>query len=123
MVILSIAAAMFTQYWGPGFGVAPATAVLLLVIVLMNACGVRVRCHSTRSKEIRLAMVDLWEFRMGLQMDENLADSPRLLLHDCSQSWRYVVFNCREKSLLTFIAGPYATHSSQFARGVQQNLL
>ena len=123
MVILSIAAAMFTQYWGPGFGVAPATALLLLVIVLMNACGVRVRCHSTRSKGIRLATVDLWKLRMGLQMDENLADSPRLLLHDCGQSWGYVVFNCYEKLSLTFIAGPYPIHSSQFARGVQQNFL
>ncbi|CAF9940438.1 MAG: Cationic amino acid transporter 2 [Alectoria fallacina] len=42
MVTLTIAAAMFTQYWGPGFGVAPATFILLLVIVLMNACGVRI---------------------------------------------------------------------------------
>ncbi|CAD6592054.1 MAG: Cationic amino acid transporter 2 [Alectoria sarmentosa] len=42
MVALTIAAAMFTQYWGPGFGVAPATFILLLVIVLMNACGVRI---------------------------------------------------------------------------------
>lgn len=42
MVTLTIAAAMFTQYWGPGFGVAPATFILLLVLVLMNACGVRI---------------------------------------------------------------------------------
>lgn len=41
MVTLTIAAAMFTQYWGSGFGVAPATFVLLLVIALMNACGVQ----------------------------------------------------------------------------------
>ena len=42
MVTLTIAAAMFTQYWGPGFGVPEATFVLLVLIVLMNACGVRV---------------------------------------------------------------------------------
>lgn len=42
MVTLTIAAAMFTQYWGPGFGTAPATFILLLVLVLMNACGVRI---------------------------------------------------------------------------------
>lgn len=42
MVTLTIAAAMFTQYWDSGFGVAPATFVFLLVIVLMNACGVRI---------------------------------------------------------------------------------
>ena len=123
MVTLTIAAAMLTQYWGPGFGVAPATAVLLLVIVLMNACGVRVRCHSTRGKVIRLAMVDLWELRMGLQMDQNPADYPRLFLHDFNQSWGYVAFHCHNKTLLTFTAGPYPIHSSQFARGVQQTLL
>ncbi|KAF6233808.1 hypothetical protein HO173_008020 [Letharia columbiana] len=42
LVTLTIAAAMFTQYWGPGFGIAPATFVLLLIIILMNACGVRI---------------------------------------------------------------------------------
>lgn len=42
MVTLTIAAAMFTQYWSPNFGKAPATFVLLLLIILMNACGVRV---------------------------------------------------------------------------------
>ena len=93
MVTLTIAAAMYTQYWGPGFGVAPATVVLLLLIILMNACGVRVRCHSTRGKGIRLVMVDLRKLRMGIQMDQNPAYSPRLLLHDCGQSWGYVIFN------------------------------
>lgn len=42
MVTLTIAAVMFTQYWGPGFGLSGATFVLLVLIVLMNACGVRV---------------------------------------------------------------------------------
>lgn len=41
-VTLTIAATMFTQYWGNGFGVGPATLVLLLGMALMNACGVRV---------------------------------------------------------------------------------
>ena len=42
MVTLTIAAAMFTQYWGPNLGIAPATFVLLIIMVMMNACGVRV---------------------------------------------------------------------------------
>ena len=42
MVTLTIAAAMFTQYWGPNFGIAPATFVLLIILVMMNVCGVRV---------------------------------------------------------------------------------
>ena len=42
MVTLTIAAAMFTQYWGPGFSVEGGTFILLFVIVVMNACGVRV---------------------------------------------------------------------------------
>lgn len=33
---------MFTQYWSPDFGIAPATFLLLVLIILMNACGVRV---------------------------------------------------------------------------------
>ena len=33
---------MFTQYWSPNFGIAPATFLLLVLIILMNACGVRV---------------------------------------------------------------------------------
>ena len=43
MVTLTMAAAMFTQYWGPDLGIAAATFILLLAILLMNACGVRVR--------------------------------------------------------------------------------
>ena len=42
MVTLTMAAAMFTQYWGPGFGITSATFVLLIAIVTLNACGVRV---------------------------------------------------------------------------------
>ena len=68
MVTLAIAAAMFTQYWGPGFGLAPATFILLLAIVLMNACGVRVRFHLTLEKRVCLATIDLWELGMDLQM-------------------------------------------------------
>ena len=68
MVTLTIAAAMFTQYWGPGFGVAPATFVLLLVIVLMNACGVRVRSLSYLARITYLSMADLWKLRVDLQM-------------------------------------------------------
>ena len=52
MVTLTIAAAMFTQYWGPGFGVAPATFVLLLAIVFMNACGVRVSIRLTLERDL-----------------------------------------------------------------------
>ena len=52
MVTLTIATAMFTQYWGPGFGVAPATFVLLLTIAMMNACGVRVRVFLTPSTAV-----------------------------------------------------------------------
>ena len=33
---------MFTQYWSPNFELATATFLLLLLIILMNACGVRV---------------------------------------------------------------------------------
>jgi uncharacterized membrane protein YjjP (DUF1212 family) len=36
MVTLTIAATMFTQYWGSGFGVTPVTFVLLLVIIMMS---------------------------------------------------------------------------------------
>ena len=54
MVSLTIAAAMLSQYWGPGFGIAPATFILLLVIVLMNSCGVRVRFRPTLLKGRKL---------------------------------------------------------------------
>ena len=87
MVTLTVAAAMFTQYWGPGFGVAPATFVLLLVIVLMNASGVWVSPPFTLGKGVCLAMIDLWELRMDLQMDEDPADSFRVFLHDRDQGW------------------------------------
>ncbi|KAL8681430.1 MAG: hypothetical protein Q9186_002435 [Xanthomendoza sp. 1 TL-2023] len=40
MVTLTIAAAMFTQYWESSFGITAATFVLLLALFLMNACGV-----------------------------------------------------------------------------------
>ena len=33
---------MFTQYWSPNFGIAPATFLLLVLIIFMNALGVRV---------------------------------------------------------------------------------
>lgn len=42
MVTLTIASAGFTQYWNRDIGIAPATFLLLVGIVLMNACGVRV---------------------------------------------------------------------------------
>jgi len=42
MVTLTIASAEFTQYWSRDFGIAPATFLLLVGIVLMNACGVRI---------------------------------------------------------------------------------
>ena len=41
MVTLTIAAAMFSQYWGPGFGLTAATFVLLLLLLALNCCGVR----------------------------------------------------------------------------------
>ena len=41
MVSLTVAATMFSQYWGPGFSVRAATFVLLTAIFFMNACGVR----------------------------------------------------------------------------------
>ncbi|KAL8644904.1 MAG: hypothetical protein Q9226_007537 [Calogaya cf. arnoldii] len=40
MVTLTIAAAMFTQYWESSFGITAATFILLLALFLMNACGV-----------------------------------------------------------------------------------
>lgn len=83
MVTLTIAAAMFTQYWGPGFGLAPATFILLLAIVLMNACGVRVRFLLTLGRRLCLATIDLWELRMDLQMGQDPADSSGLHCHDC----------------------------------------
>lgn len=83
MVTLAIAAAMFTQYWGPGFGLAPATFILLLAIVLMNACGVRVRLCLTLGRRLCLATIDLWELRMDLQMGQDPADSSGLYCHDC----------------------------------------
>lgn len=43
MVTLTIAAAMFTQYWQSSFGMTAATFVLLLALFFMNACGVQVR--------------------------------------------------------------------------------
>lgn len=87
MVTLTIAAAMYTQYWGHGFGVAPATFVLLLVIVLMNACGVRVGLRLTLGKGVCLAMTDLWELGVDIQMAQDSADSSGLCCHDCDQSW------------------------------------
>ncbi|KAL8838573.1 MAG: hypothetical protein Q9205_001848 [Flavoplaca limonia] len=41
MVTLTIAAAMFTQYWDSSFGITAATFILLLALFLMNACGVQ----------------------------------------------------------------------------------
>lgn len=41
MVTLTIAAAMFTQYWPSNFGMTSAIFVLLLVMFFMNACGVQ----------------------------------------------------------------------------------
>ncbi|KAL8899594.1 MAG: hypothetical protein Q9207_006116, partial [Kuettlingeria erythrocarpa] len=41
MVTLTIAAAMFTQYWPSSFGMTAATFVLLLALFFMNACGVQ----------------------------------------------------------------------------------
>ncbi|KAL9584770.1 MAG: hypothetical protein Q9203_004530 [Teloschistes exilis] len=41
MVTLTIAAAMFTQYWPSSFGMTSATFVLLLAMFFMNACGVQ----------------------------------------------------------------------------------
>ncbi|KAL8686801.1 MAG: hypothetical protein Q9218_006857 [Villophora microphyllina] len=41
MVTLTIAAAMFTQYWPSNFGMTSATFVLLLALFFMNACGVQ----------------------------------------------------------------------------------
>ena len=41
MVSLTVAATMFSQYWGPGFSVRAATFVLLVTMFFMNACGVR----------------------------------------------------------------------------------
>lgn len=100
LVTLTIAAAMFTQYWGPGFGIAPATFVLLLIIILMNACGVRVRkFRLTMGKEVCLAMSDLWKLRMDFQMDQDPADSSRLFLHDCDQSWGWVALNEHRRRL------------------------
>ena len=87
MVTLTIAAAMFTQYWGSGFGIAPATFILLLVIVLMNACGVRVRSPSTLGRGVYSVVIVIWKFRVDLQMVEDPADSSRLYPHDCDQSW------------------------------------
>ena len=40
-VTLTIAATMFSQYWGPGFSVRVATFILLATMFFMNACGVR----------------------------------------------------------------------------------
>lgn len=88
MVTLTIAAAMFTQYWGPGFGVAPATFILLLVIVLMNACGVRVRIRVVLRTGACLAMIDLWELGVDLQVAQDPIDHFHLYPHDCYKSWR-----------------------------------
>ena len=41
-VTLTIAAAMFTQYWDSSFSMTSAIFVLLLAIFFMNACGVQV---------------------------------------------------------------------------------
>lgn len=41
MVTLTIAAAMFTQYWPSSLGMTSATFVLLLAMFFMNACGVQ----------------------------------------------------------------------------------
>lgn len=42
MITLTIAAAMFTQYWPSGLGMTSATFVLLLALFFMNACGIQV---------------------------------------------------------------------------------
>ena len=41
-VTLTIAAAMFTQYWSPDFSMKLAVFMLLLAMFFMNACGVQV---------------------------------------------------------------------------------
>lgn len=51
MVTLTTAAAMFTQYWSPSIGITAATFVLLVTIVMMNACGVRVSISPESSIE------------------------------------------------------------------------
>ena len=42
LITLTIAAAIFTQYWDSELGVSAATFVILLAIMFMNACGVKV---------------------------------------------------------------------------------
>ena len=42
IVTLTIAAAMFTQFWDSSFGMTSAIFVLLLAIFFMNAFGVKV---------------------------------------------------------------------------------
>ena len=41
-VTLTIAAAMFTQYWDSSLSIASATVILLIALFLMNACGILV---------------------------------------------------------------------------------
>lgn len=51
MVVLTIASVMFTQFWDSSLTIASATFVMLLVLFLMNACGVRVSvCNSSEGK-------------------------------------------------------------------------
>ncbi len=43
MVTLTIAGAMFTQFWNPQLNLYVAVFILLTAMLMMNACGVRVR--------------------------------------------------------------------------------
>ena len=59
---------MFTQYWSPSFGIAPATFLLLVLILLMNACGVRV---STTASSENKNVADLHSCMATLNGDSN----------------------------------------------------
>lgn len=62
MVTLTIATAMFTQYWESSFGITAATFILLLALFLMNACGVELygRMGKWMSELLYLNSTWLW---------------------------------------------------------------
>ena len=61
MVTLTIAAAMFTQYWGSRFNLTAATFVLLIIMAMLNACGVRVGLSHDVPQVALIETTALWK--------------------------------------------------------------
>lgn len=66
MVTLTIASVMFTQFWHSSLTIASATFIMLLVLFLMNACGVRVSVCNIFKRMFLLRSADIRQFGVGI---------------------------------------------------------